>query len=41
MPYNAYTKHLHPDAHKHCVRSTVGALRMQPLRGRTGTRVKL
>jgi len=41
MQYNARTKHLHLDARKHCVRGTAGALRVQSLRGRTGTRVKL
>jgi len=41
MQYNARTKHLHPDTHKHCVRGAAGALRMRPLRGRTGKREKL
>jgi len=40
MQYNACMKHLHPDAPKHCVHGTAGALCVQPLRGCTGT-VKL
>jgi len=34
MQYNAHTKHLHLDAHKHCVHGAAGA--WQPLRGHTG-----
>jgi len=34
-------KHLHPDACKHCIHGTAAALHMQPLRGCTGTCVKL
>jgi len=41
MQYNTRTKHLHLDAPKRCIRGTAGALCMQPLRGRTGIRVKL
>ena len=41
MQYNMRMKHLHLDACKYCVCSTAGALRMQPLRGCTGTRMKV
>jgi len=38
MQYNTHMKHLHP---KHCVSGTAGTLRVHPLWGHTGMRVKL